>query len=449
MENEEIKKIFQKFKDFYGVDNIRIQERADAHDWRGKIERFEILINSQDYLTLESYADGDINILGLEDIEINKDNIHLYNKYIDEEYFKDVVLNTLPVGISINNHKDSLGVEKIDKGVFEIYFRSVRKIDSDDVTAWAEYFTKNLKLPVYAYSEDRDYDFYVVFGKEPEKTLENNHKLDETKKALIDEVLKEDYKFSYPEKTFNSDKSEIKLFTVEVYDLKKENIGSYSIMDYDKDSAIEIAKSRKSIHGDREASYEAVEFKNKYPFSFTKIEKQGKKDKTSYSVNITLGMTETGYTGGYISEKALDRLITEYEKTEKKFFNYVDNRIDLFGVEVQIKGNKEFLINEVAPLLDKLGYQKENHYSWDIGGFDKIVIQKGSYVSSSDSPYSHLFKVKEISIDDIKEKLNTDEPLNKLVENYENSLIKDTTLEEAKQLVEKDNLPTPKLQKQR
>ncbi len=87
---------------------------------------------------------------------------------------------------------------------------------------------KNLKLPVYAYSEDRDYDFYVVFGKEPEKTLENNHKLDETKKALIDEVLKEDYKFSYPEKTFNSDKSEIKLFTVEVYDLKKEKASLYS-----------------------------------------------------------------------------------------------------------------------------------------------------------------------------------------------------------------------------
>lgn len=431
MESEEIKNLFQKFKDFYGVDNIRIRERASAFDWRGELQRFEILINNQDYLTVELDKDENIDILGIEDIEINKNNIHLYNKYIDEEWFKDVVLDSLPVGISINNNKDSLGVEKIDKGVFEIYFRSGRKIDSDDITAWAEYFTKTLKLPTYAYSEDRDYDFYVVFGKEPEKILENNYKIDETKKVLIDEVLKEDYKFTYPEKTFNSDKSEIKLFTIEVYDLKKENLGSYFIMDYDENSAIEIAKSKKTIHGDREARYKAFEFKNKYPFSFTKIEKQGKKDKTNYSVEINLGMTEKGYRGGSISEKALDRLITEYEKTGKKFFDYVDNRIDLFGEEVQIKGNKEFLINEVAPLLDKLGYQKENHYSWDIGGFDKIVIKKGSYVSSSDSPYSHLFKVKEISIDDVKEKLNT-------IKEDENPFTK-TSLDEAKKLIAEQN----------
>lgn len=86
MENEEIKKIFQKFKDFYGVDNIRIRERASAFDWRGELQRFEMLINNQDYLIVElDVKDGNIDISGIEDIEVNKNNISLYYEFIKND----------------------------------------------------------------------------------------------------------------------------------------------------------------------------------------------------------------------------------------------------------------------------------------------------------------------------------------------------------------------------
>ena len=47
------------------------------------------------------------------------------------------------------------------------------------------------------------------------------------------------------------------------------------------------------------------------------------------------------------------------------------------------------------------------------------------------------------------ELLSKESPLNKIVEQYEKSIIKDTTLEEAKELIKRDNSSTPKLQKQR
>jgi hypothetical protein len=50
---------------------------------------------------------------------------------------------------------------------------------------------------------------------------------------------------------------------------------------------------------------------------------------------------------------------------------------------------------------------------------------------------------------DIWEEIKVEKPLQTIIKQYEDSLVKDTSLEEARELVEKDNTPTPKLQKQR
>lgn len=87
--------------------------------------------------------------------------------------------------------------------------------------------------------------------------------------------------------------------------------------------------------------------------------------------------------------------------------------VDYFGEEVQIGGDHNFLRNEVAPLLEELGYRRKEHYSWDIH-FQRLIVkpikgslefEKGTFKSDSMSPNQSYFKTKEITILDIQKKI--------------------------------------------
>lgn len=129
-------------------------------------------------------------------------------------------------------------------------------------------------------------------------------------------------------------------------------------------------------------------------------------------------------------------------------------------VKELIKNNANYQMNEGEVLVNAC---IEGHYE-----IAKYLLEIGTIIDNSPSgacfwaktnKHTNIVKLieeytkkqvdKEVDKEANINLTEKDEPLNKLVENYENSLIKDTTLEEAKQLVEKDNLPTPKLQKQR
>ncbi len=88
---------------------------------------------------------------------------------------------------------------------------------------------------------------------------------------------------------------------------------------------------------------------------------------------------------------------------------------DFWKEEVKILGNHEFLKNEVAPLLEELGYKRINHYSWSFH-FDQIyiysaskttlVFEKGAFKSSFSVPGlpgGSYFRTKIITIEDIKQ----------------------------------------------
>lgn len=80
-----IDNIKEKFENFYGKNNIRFSSLSDDEDANGgKIERFEIIINNKEAVTLEAYEDGEVDVI-IDDIEVNRDNITLYYEFMDDE----------------------------------------------------------------------------------------------------------------------------------------------------------------------------------------------------------------------------------------------------------------------------------------------------------------------------------------------------------------------------
>lgn len=351
---EDVEKIIQKLQKFYGNSRLEINSLPEKATRGLDIRRTEILINNEEFITLDVHDNGEVDMTGIENVTIDEQNISIFYEFMDDIEKNDY--SNILQDIFINRNR--------------ILLNEFFKV-GEDTKPYIKYLNKGDELTELMHPYYQKAIGLISFG------------VEDTLKPLNE----------YIEEIKNSDG-----YKKYVAELKE------TIQDQNKDATTQNSN----------------ELENQI-----KLLKDNWKSDSNIECHIhdlvVIFKSETYYTQFKNLSDAKDNRVYNDER-----------KLELASKNNFIAENFEFMES-----LDS-GYDDTYEY-----GLDEAIETLCEINKELEDYYTEKRETTEKDSVDLK-----DEPLNKIVEEYENSLIKDTSLEEAKELVEKDNTPTPKLQKQ-